>query len=275
VARRACAPRAPQAARPFRQGAVPVGSCFPCRASPCNRGLCAKWAWSKLAATQGGGRAKCSSVVKSLASSRWQQTQRRLTPPSSGHATAGFARRVMPLMSNVSPLPGIPMRRVTTVRTTSRAASHCWLSRAARIAHGGAVPDRMAAETQLASSARAVRPLAAGALPALLGRGSGVSSTAVLSKRRSQMPPEGEYTNPNQMPWLTRRARTLALRRSAEPEPQGSAGTGFARAGGVGALGWQSQSLGAREVVPSFARANTSVERTTTGKPAVAAHLRR
>jgi len=98
------------------------------------------------------------------------------------------------------------------------------------------VPDRMAAETRLAL-ARAVRPLAAGAPPVLLARGSGVFSTAVLSNRRSPMPPEGEYTNPNQMPWVMRRARTLALRRSAEPELLGNAGTGFARAASIGALG--------------------------------------
>jgi hypothetical protein len=134
----------------------------------------------------------------------------------------------------------------------------------------------MAAQTQLAL-ARAVRPLAAGALPALLARGSSVFSTAVLSNRRCQMPPEGEHTNPNQMPWLTRRASTLALRKSAEPELLGSACTSFARAAGIGALGWQGPSLGrgARRFVPSFARANTSVERTTTGKPVVAAHLQR
>jgi len=202
---------------------------------------------------------------------------RHLTLRSSGQPPAGFAHRRLPLTSNVSPLPGIPMRRVTSVRTTNRAASHQWLSCAARIAHGGAVPDRMAAETQLASSARAVRPLAAGAPPALLARGSGVFSTAVLSNRRCQMQPEGEHTNPNQMPWLTHRASTLALRMSAEPELLGSAGTGFARAAGIGALGWQgtSQGRGAPRFVPSFARANTSVERTTTGKPAVAAHLQR
>jgi hypothetical protein len=168
------------------------------------------------------------------------------------------------------------MHRVTTVRTTSRAASHCWLSRAARIAHGGAVPDRMAAETQLAL-ARAVRPLAAGAPPVRLARGSGVFSTAVLSNRRSRMPPEGEYRNPNQMPWLTRRARTLALRKSAEPELLGSAGTGFARAAGIRAFGLRSpsQSRGARWFVPSFARANPSIERTNNGKPLFAAHVER
>jgi hypothetical protein len=105
------------------------------------------------------------------------------------------------------------------------------------------VPDRMAAETQSAL-ARAVRPLAAGAPPVLLARGSGALSTAVMSDHRCQMQPEGEHTNPNQMPWLTRRARTLALRMSAEPELLGSAGTGFARAASIGALGWQSPSQG-------------------------------
>jgi len=136
--------------------------------------------------------------------------------------------------------------------------------------------DRMAAETQLAL-ARAVRPLAAGAPPVLLARGSGALSTAVLSNHRCQMQPEGAYRNPNQMPWLTRRARNAGPAQSAEPELLGSAGTGFARAAGIGALGWQgpSQGRGAPGFVPSFARANTSVERTTTGKPAVAAHLQR
>jgi len=37
----------------------------------------------------------------------------------------------------------------------------------------------------------------------------------------------------------------------------------------------QSQFCAVRWAMPSFARANTSVERTTTGKPAVAAHLQR
>jgi ferredoxin len=168
------------------------------------------------------------------------------------------------------------MRRVTMVRTTSRAALRQWLSCAARIAHGGAVPDRMAAEMQLAL-ARAVRPLAAGAPPVPLARGSGALSTAVLESHRCQMPPEGEYTNPNQMPWLTRRARTMALRRSAEPELLGSAGTGFARVGELGALGWQgtSQGRGAHEFVPSFTRANPSIERTNNGKPLFAAHVER
>jgi len=168
------------------------------------------------------------------------------------------------------------MRRVTTVRTTSRVASHQWLSRATRIAHGGAVPDRMAAQTQLAL-ARAVRPLAAGAPPVFLAQGSGALSTAVLSNHRCRMQPECEHTNPNQMPWLTRRARTLALRRSAEPEPLGSAGTGFARAAGIGALAWQgpSQGRGAPGFVPSFARANPSIERTICGKPQIAAHVER
>jgi hypothetical protein len=71
----------------------------------------------------------------------------------------------------------------------------------------------------------------------------------------------------------------LALRMSAEPELLGSAGTGYARAAGIGALGWQwqspSQSRGAREFVPSFARANTSIERTICGKPQIAAHVER
>jgi hypothetical protein len=182
----------------------------------------------------------------------------------------------MPLMSNVSPLPRIPMHRVTSVRTTSRAASHWRLSRVARIAYGGAVPDRMAAETQLAL-ARAVRPLAAGAPPALLARGAGVFSTAVLLNRRCQMPPEGEHTNLNRMPWLTRRARNAGPAQSAEPKVLGSGGTGFARAAGIGALGWQgpSQSRGAPRFVPSFARANTSIERTNNGTPLFAAHVER
>ena len=141
------------------------------------------------------------------------------------------------------------------------------------LAHGGAVPDRMAAETQLASSARAVRPLAAGAPPVLLARGSGVFSTAVLSNRRSRMPPEGEYTNPNQMPWLTRRARTLALRRSAEPELLGSAGTGFARAASAGALGWQSQGPSAAH--EGLCLRSPGLTPPSSGQPSAAAHVER
>jgi len=192
-----------------------------------------------------------------------------LTPPSSGRAPAS---RVTPLMSNVSPLPGIPMRRVTTVRTTSRAASHWWLSRAARIAHGGSVPDRMAAETQLAL-ARAVRPLAAGAPPVLLAQGSGALSTAVLSNHRCRMQPEGEHTNSNQMPWLTRRARTLALRRSAEPEPQGSAGAGFARAASAVALAWQSQGRSVVREGPYLR--SPGLTPPSSGQPSAAAHVER
>jgi len=135
------------------------------------------------------------------------------------------------------------------------------------------VPDRMAAETQLASSARAVRPLAAGALPALLARGSGVFSTAVLSIRRCQMPPEGENTNSNQMPWLTRCARTLALRKSAEPEPQGSAGTGVARAACAVALGWQSQ--GRSVVHEGQCLRSPGLTPPSSGQPSAAAHVER
>jgi hypothetical protein len=142
------------------------------------------------------------------------------------------------------------------------------------------VPDRMAAETQLASSVRAVRPLAAGAPPVLLAQRFGVFSTTVLSNRRRQVLSEGKHTNPNQMLRLTRRASTLALRMRAEPELQGGAGTGFARAAGIGAPAWQSpsQSRGAREFVPSFTRANPSIERTCHGRlrlPRHAAHVER
>jgi len=179
----------------------------------------------------------------------------------------------MPLMSNVSPLPGIPMHRVTTVRTTSRAALRQWLPRAARIAHGGAVPDRMAAETQLASSARAVRPLAAGAPPVLLAQRFEVFSTAVLQNRKCQMPPEGENTNSNQMPWLTRRARTLALRMSAEPQLLGSAGTGFARAASAGALGWQSQGPSAAH--GALCLRSPGLTTPSSGQPSAAAHVER
>jgi len=56
-----------------------------------------------------------------------------------------------------------------------------------------------------------------------------------------------------------------------------SAGAGFESASSVGAFGCKvdSQFLVGHNAVPSFARANPSVERTTTGKPVVAAHLQR
>jgi len=179
-------------------------------------------------------------------------------------------------MSNVSPLPGIPMRRVTTVRTTSRVASHCWLLRAARIAHGDAVLDRMAAETQLAL-ARAVRPLAAGAPSVRLEQIDGLFSTAVLSNRRRQMLSEGKHTNSKQMPWLTRRAsmrvpanaRSDGLASACRRQPRPCRERRHACVA-------KSRSVrGVRGFVPSFARANPSIERTNNGKPLFAAHVER
>jgi hypothetical protein len=175
-------------------------------------------------------------------------------------------------MSNVSPLPGIPMHRVTTVRTTSRAASRRSLSRAARIAKGGAVPDRMAAETQLAL-ARAVRPLAAGAPPVLLAQASGALSTAVLQNHSSRMQPEGEHTLPIKMPRLTRRARSAGPAQSAVPELLDSAGTGFARAAGIGALGWQSRGLSA--VHEGRRLRSPGLTTPSSGQPSAAAHVER
>jgi hypothetical protein len=134
------------------------------------------------------------------------------------------------------------------------------------------VPDRMAAETQLAL-ARAVRPLAAGAPPVRLEQIDGLFSTAVLSNRRRQTLPEGKHTNSKQMPWLMRRARTLALRMRAEPEPQGSAGTGFARAASAGALAWQSR--GRSVVREGLCLRSPGLTPPSSGQPSAAAHVER
>jgi hypothetical protein len=190
---------------------------------------------------------------------------RNLTAPSSGQTKASLG---LPLMSNVSPLPGIPMRRVTTVRTTSRAASRCERCWSVPVARGGAVLDRKAAETQVAPSARAVRPLAAGAPSVLLARGRGVVPTAVLASLSRRALSQGKHTHLHQARLLKCRASTLVQRVRAQPQCLA----------GVSTLGWQSHACGAREVVPSFARANTSVERTAQRPLRVlwsAAHLRR
>jgi len=141
--------------------------------------------------------------------------------------------------------------------------------------------------SSLAASARAVRPSAASALSVRLGRRQSAcaSSNAVSSLKQTV---NTTITQPGVPSVMPRSCSSLALRSTAAPGCSGRAGTGFARAGRVGALG---HGITQREIqtgpaVSSPARSNPSVKRThnggaqllasaTSAAPSCAAYLKR
>jgi len=176
------------------------------------------------------------------------------------------------------------MRGVTT-GTTSRAASQSLLHvRAA--ARGSALHARTAVLAQargvgafgqhLRALARAVRPTAASAPAARFVRGYGRACFNVASSAKRRFNTE-QHKQRQAGSVMSQQVVAQALRTRAAPSHGVSAGAGFAHAASVRAFGckvdWQF--LVGHNAVPSFARANPSVERTTTGKPVVAAHLQR
>jgi len=88
---------------------------------------------------------------------------------------------------------------------------------------------------------------------------------------------EGKHTTPNQMPWSTRRARALALGMRAAPALHVRVRHRFhaCREQWRACMAKSRSVRGARGFVPSFARANPSIERTNNGKPLFAAHVER
>jgi hypothetical protein len=224
-------------------------------------------------------------------------SSRRLTLPSSGHATAGFAVCGMPLMSNVRPR-AIRMRSMShTVELCRTAAAegnslhrcveqHTRCIGVGRPSAGGR-RTRSSTPSSLAASARAVRPSAASTLSVRLGRRqyACASSNAVSSLRQRVNTTNTQPGVPSVMP---RSCSSLALRSTAAPGCSGRAGTGFARAGGVGALGHgiSQREIQTGQAVSSPARSNPSVKRTHNGgaqlrapsalaAPSCAAYLKR